>query len=383
MAEAAMAWETWQATVGGRLWPAAARDGMDRTAASAVDPAAVPGVRVVRSAGRQGAPLWWVRSAADCERETVLWGRALANVGVRPQDRVLVATGHPDWDRAVLEGVAASGAKGMAANGVLGQSGLDPYRPFRPTVLVTQPRMALALARAGQLSGLGRLVLWGDIGRGVVEARKDLLPPELAVAEVYALTEHPGPLAVECPAGRLHWLAEGVALEWMDPWRREPAAEGRIAEVWVTDLTARALPLYRYRTGDLVELPKEPCPCGAEGWSTSRLRGRLAQTRWLGRRPVLPAVLAESVLASPGIGEWEVAFRWDRSRGRDLLEVTLAVEPGHDPDAVQQAVQARAEEVTGWLTVRVEVVAPAAVPFHSRFQFYDRRPVGGAAARGA
>jgi len=64
-------------------------------------------------------------------------------------------------------------------------------------------------------------------------------------------------IAFSCPHGRRHVMAENVVVETI------PVAGGMgLQEIVVTDLNNVAMPLIRYRLGDLVSLAEEPCPCG-------------------------------------------------------------------------------------------------------------------------
>ena len=65
-----------------------------------------------------------------------------------------------------------------------------------------------------------------------------------------------GLVALECPEGGLHILAEGMYVEILDP-----DADGR-GEIVLTNLESHAFPIIRYRTGDIGSLDPSPCPCG-------------------------------------------------------------------------------------------------------------------------
>ncbi len=66
-------------------------------------------------------------------------------------------------------------------------------------------------------------------------------------------------MAGECPAGRVHIAAENVLIEYapVPPVNGESSA----TELVITDLNNYAMPLLRYRIGDL-GAPGDPCPCG-------------------------------------------------------------------------------------------------------------------------
>jgi len=65
-----------------------------------------------------------------------------------------------------------------------------------------------------------------------------------------------GLMANECPEGGLHMPAEGMVVEI------EPSVSDRKGEIVVTNLYSRAMPIIRYRTGDVGELTSETCSCG-------------------------------------------------------------------------------------------------------------------------
>ena len=56
----------------------------------------------------------------------------------------------------------------------------------------------------------------------------------------------------------------------IDPQSGESIGEGQRGELVITNLGRAGMPVLRYRTGDLVELTTEPCPCGR---SFARIKG--------------------------------------------------------------------------------------------------------------
>ena len=75
-----------------------------------------------------------------------------------------------------------------------------------------------------------------------------------------------GLMANECPAGGLHIPAEGMLIE-------VDAKQGA-GEIIATNLFSAAMPLIRYRTGDIGELDDAPCPCGRGLPRLKRVEGR-------------------------------------------------------------------------------------------------------------
>ncbi len=65
-----------------------------------------------------------------------------------------------------------------------------------------------------------------------------------------------GLVALECPEGGFHVFAEGMHVEILNP-----DADGR-GEIILTNLDSHALPIIRYRTGDIGSIDPTPCRCG-------------------------------------------------------------------------------------------------------------------------
>ena len=79
------------------------------------------------------------------------------------------------------------------------------------------------------------------------------------VYDSYGLREA-GLIGHECEYQTMHCMDEQVILETVDPETLKPTdGEG---ELVVTNIVGPAFPIIRYRTGDIVKLSREACPCG-------------------------------------------------------------------------------------------------------------------------
>lgn len=91
----------------------------------------------------------------------------------------------------------------------------------------------------------------------------------------YGMTEMGYGGGVECQARNGYHMREGdLYLEILDPVTGQPVRDGQLGEVTFTTLTRQAMPLIRYRTGDLASFLPDPCPCGTFLKTMSRVRGR-------------------------------------------------------------------------------------------------------------
>jgi phenylacetate-CoA ligase len=131
-------------------------------------------------------------------------------------------------------------------------------------------------------------------------------------------------IASECPAhSGLHIMAEGLYLEIETP--RGPAAPGEMGSILVTDLLNHAMPLIRYRIGDLGAWARGVCPCGRGLPRLERVAGRV--TDFLvgcDGRLVSGVFLATYVVAQrPSLGQVQIL---QRKAGA----VTYRIKPGRD-----------------------------------------------------
>lgn len=94
--------------------------------------------------------------------------------------------------------------------------------------------------------------------------------------DIYGISELMGPgVAGECEArSGLHLWEDHFLPEIVDPETGEVLEPGREGELVVTTLAREAMPLIRYRTGDITSLNYEPCACGRPHVRLSRIRNR-------------------------------------------------------------------------------------------------------------
>ena len=104
----------------------------------------------------------------------------------------------------------------------------------------------------------------------------------------YGMTEMGYGGGVQCEALRGYHMREvDLYFEIIDPVTGNILLDGEYGEIVFTTLTRRAMPLIRYRTGDISRFIKEKCPCGSFLKSMELLEGRmdnrvmLEDNKWL------------------------------------------------------------------------------------------------------
>lgn len=162
------------------------------------------------------------------------------------------------------------------------------------------------------------------------------------VFEHYGMTETGLGGGVDCRAHQgYHLRGADLYYEVVDPVSGAPLPPGREGELVVTTLTRQAMPLLRYRTGDLGRLLSGACPCGGATPRLDRVPGRLANRldlgggAWLAMGP-----LDEALFAVPGVLDYRAALRV--RNGRRRLELTVQAAPGWPPGLAGEVKRAAA-----------------------------------------
>jgi phenylacetate-CoA ligase len=228
-------------------------------------------------------------------REIVLWG---SPIELGRQDRLRSAR---DW---LLNSRLLSAFD-------LGEPALARYaavvRAYRPQKLYGYAS-ALALL-AGYLDRTGGTPV-RDAPRAVFTTAEPLYDFQRAaiaaafhcpVAVEYGCRDG-GLVALECPAGGLHIAVEGMHVEAL------PAAPGEAdGELVLTNLESYALPIIRYRSGDLGALDPAPCACGRGLPRLARVEGRRTDFLVTPSGKLMHALAVIYVLREiPGLREFQV-----------------------------------------------------------------------------
>jgi phenylacetate-CoA ligase len=129
------------------------------------------------------------------------------------------------------------------------------------------------------------------VGEGWAEAYKKKVEEEHGVPFLtsYGLYEF-GHIATECEQRQgMHIIGDQFIVEVIDPETLQVLNAGQEGELLVTTLMADAMPLIRYRTGDVGSLlPYEPCPCGRTHPKISMVKGRVTQIFEIRGKKLLP-----------------------------------------------------------------------------------------------
>ncbi|WP_049921300.1 phenylacetate--CoA ligase PaaK [Halopiger djelfimassiliensis] len=153
--------------------------------------------------------------------------------------------------------------------------------------------------------------------------------------ENYGLSELIGPgVAVECREAQsgLHVWEDHFYPEVIDPETGEPLPAGEEGELVLTSLSKEALPVLRYRTGDLTTLTYDECECGRTMVRMDGVTGRTDDLLIVRGVNLYPSQIEAVVLEFDAVAPY---YRIDlyREDALDRFELTIELEAGFDGDA--------------------------------------------------
>jgi phenylacetate-CoA ligase len=340
-------------------------------------------VRVHASSGTHGKPTIVGYTSADLENWTELMARCMTMAGVRPGMVIHNANGYGLFTGGLgfHQGGERIGATVVPVSGGLTARQAMLLRDLEAQVLVSTPSYALAIAQAVSDSGGPgphlELGLFG--GEPWTEGMRAEIERGLGLVAInfYGLSEMCGPgVAAECPVREgLHVQEDHFVVEVVDPGDGRRVAPGTEGELVFTTLTKEALPLLRYRTGDIGRLTGEPCACGRTTVRLTGLRGRHDDMLIVRGVNIHPSQVEHVLLGAGGVAPH---YRLIVERPGPLDELTLECEPaGHDeePDSLRTRLEQLLRDHTS-LRIAVALVPPGSIPRSEgkAVRVMDRRP---------
>ena len=340
-------------------------------------------VRIHASSGTTGKPTVVGYTRDDIAVWAEVCARCLAAGGARPGDVFHNAYGYGLFTGGLgmHYGAELLGMTVVPVSGGNTERQLLLIQDFQPRVIACTPSYMLTLAEAAAARGLDPMrfslryaVLGAEPWTEEMRQQIQRLLPVRAV-NIYGLSEVIGPgVSNECVEAQRgsHVFEDHFLVEAVDPASGDPVPAGDVGELTFTTLTKEALPVIRYRTGDLASLDPAPCPCGRTHVRMSLVVGRTDDMLIVRGINVFPsqveAVVVDFAELSP-----HYQLRVTRAHTLDDLEVRIESAPAFAPpgdalDAREPDVTALAARVTERLrgvtgiAIRVSIVAPGTLP---------------------
>ncbi|NPV61783.1 MAG: phenylacetate--CoA ligase [Methanotrichaceae archaeon] len=289
-------------------------------------------VRVHASSGTTGKPTVVGYTRNDIESWSDIMARDFVMVGVTKGDifQNAVNYGFFTGGLGVHYGIERMGAMAVPSGVGNTERQLEIMQDFGVTVLHCTPSYALYLAETAKARGVvDNLKLrigcfgaepWSD------EARKDLEEAlHIKAYDSYGLSEMCGPgVAFECQEQNgLHIWEDSFLIEILDK-EDNPCAPGEPGELVITSLSKEAMPLLRYRTGDVTYVLEDDCSCGRTSRKLHRFLGRADDMLIVRGINVFPSQIEDVLMSMPEIGDYFQVVVDRKTHGLD--ELTIQVE---------------------------------------------------------
>ena len=338
-----------------------------------------PKSQVVRyhvSSGTTGKPTVVGYTKGDIETWSESLARALTSIGLDSDDVVQVGYGyglftgglglHYGAERigaAVLPVGTGNTERQIELMQDLGTTAIACTPSYFLHIMEVAEKMGVSIKKDTQLkAGIFGAEPWS------LETRKSIEDATgIHAYDIYGTSEISGPLFTECHVQKgIHIWADMFLTEVLDPKTGEAVADGETGELVFTTLHKYALPLIRYRIGDLSIMNSEPCECGRTHPRIMRILGRTDDMLIIRGINVFPSQVESVLMNIPEVGDhWEIMV--DRKGPLDMMTVRVELTETGFSDKIGDLMKLKkkvSKELKGVLNIAAEVdlVEPGTIP---------------------
>ena len=299
-------------------------------------------VDYITTSGTLGDPVTFGCTEKDLQRLAFNEKKSFECAGLKPGNILQLMT---TLDKRFMAGLAYFlGIREMGASIIRVGNGIpelqwDTIRRIQPDTIMCVPSFILRLIQYAEEhhidyrhSSVKRII---GIGEGLRDQQFNLNLlgrkiqekwPEVQLFATYSSTEM-GATFSECPYGMGgHVHPELIIVEIIGE-DDLPVADGEIGEVVVTTLGVEAMPLLRFRTGDVCAKVVEPCRCGRNSYRLTPLVGRKNNMIKLKGTTLYPPAIND-VLDNTDYIENYVIYVQDSESGTDDVVVKAGLKKG-------------------------------------------------------
>ena len=195
--------------------------------------------------------------------------------------------------------------------------------------------------------------------------------------DIYGTSELSGPLFTECTEQNgIHIWGDFAYTEIVDPKTGEPVSDGEKGELTMTILKKEALPIIRYRIGDITSMTREVCACGRTHPRIMRITGRVDDMLIIRGINVFPSMIEHTLMGVPEVGQ-HFQIIVDRKHELDTLLVRVEMKPEAFSDKINDLMKIKemvGKRLESALAVHadVELAEPGSLP---RFEGKAKRVI--------
>jgi len=339
----------------------------------------VPQEQVVRyhaSSGTTGKPTVVGYTDNDIKEWTTSLARGLTSIGIGRGDVVQVGYGYGLFTGGLglHYGVEMVGASAIPSSSGNTERQIELMQDLGSTAMACTPsyflyvnevfkKLGISIADDTKLKcGIFGAEPWSEEMRRRIEEQTGI-----KAYDIFGTSEISGPLFTECTyQDGIHIWADQFLIEVIDPETGEQLADGERGELVVTTLAKEALPLIRYRIGDLTVIRSGPCKCGRTHPRIMRILGRTDDMIIVRGINVFPGQVEAVLMDIPEVAE-HYQLVVDREKELDTLGVQVEVTEDVFSDKISDLMVLEKKVTKALQTVlnisaRVELVEPGTIP---------------------
>jgi len=185
--------------------------------------------------------------------------------------------------------------------------------------------------------------------------------------DIYGTSELSGPMFTECAEQKgFHIWSDLALVEIIDPKTEDPLEAGEKGEVTITILQKEALPMIRYRIGDISSIDDSVCTCSRTHPRLQRIQGRVDDMLIIRGINVFPSQIEYALMAIPEVGQhFQIVV--ERKGALDDLLIRVELNKESFSDKITDLMQIR-HNVENRLrsslnvNVNVDLVEPGSLP---------------------
>jgi phenylacetate-CoA ligase len=355
---------------------------------------AVPKRDVVRyhaSSGTTGKPTVVGYTQKDIDSWATSLARSLTSIGLGSDDVIQVSNTYGLFTGGLGFHYAGEkiGAAVVPASTGNTERQIELIQDLGVTAMAATPSYLLHLGEVAEKMGISikkdtklRFGLLG--GEPWSERMRDRIEEWLGVKgfNCYGTSELSGPMFSECSErDGIHIWGDYAYVEILDPQSLEPVAPGEKGEMVITMLQKEALPIVRFRIGDISSIDPEPCPCGRTHPRIKRIFGRVDDMLIVRGINVFPSQVQHTLMSIPELAEhFQIVV--ERKGALDTMLVRVELKREAFTDNIVQLMALR-EKISYRLKnalnvgATVELVEPGTLPrYEGKTKFVvDKRDI--------
>ncbi|MCM1986200.1 phenylacetate--CoA ligase family protein [Methanococcoides seepicolus] len=339
----------------------------------------VPNNKLVRfhvSSGTTGKPTVVGYTDNDIKAWTTSLARAMTSIGVGRDDVMQIGYGYGLFTGGLgmHYGAEETGCTVLPASSGNTDRQIELMQDLGTTVIGCTPSYFLFMIEAAKSAGVS-FQEDTDLRVGVFgaepwseEMRKRIEESAgIKAYDIFGTSELSGPLFTECrEQDGIHIWADQFLVEVIDPDTGEPVPNGERGELVITTLVKEALPLIRYRIGDITVLNWDECECGRTHPRIMRVLGRADDMLIVRGINVFPGQVESVLMKIPEVGEHFMIIV-DRINELDIMKVQIEMTDVAFSDKVNDIINLEkkvASALKGVLNiaVKVELVEHGSLP---------------------